>query len=344
MPPSDATLPATMHAWMIEDVGDSTVFERRRTDVPVLNDRQVLVRVRATSVNPVDYMIRRGDEEGLCPTRPATLHGDVSGTVVKVGNAVSEFGEGDAVYGCAGGFVGAPHGALADYMPCDARLLAPKPKSLSFREAAALPLVTLTAWEGLIDKADLQGDEHVLVHGGTGGVGHIGLQLAHWRGCRVAATASSKDKLDRAVALGADDRVNYETEPVSEYVDRCTGGRGFDLVFDTVAGKNIGRSMEATRFNGSVVTVGTGRDDCLHQAYGSGLSVHVVNMLIPIIHNVGRAHHGAILRTVASLVEDEHLEPLVDDLTFTFNEIGDAHDYAESGKQMGKVAVVHPDG
>jgi len=344
MPELDAPLPATMHAWVIEDFGDSTVFERRETEVPALNDRQVLIRVRATSVNPVDYMIRRGDERDLCPPRPATLHGDVAGTVVKVGNDVTAFDEGDDVYGCAGGFSGAPHGALADYMPCDARLLAPKPASLSFREAATLPLVTLTAWEGLIDKAALQEGTHVLVHGGTGGVGHIGVQFARWRGCRVAATASSKDKLDRAVELGADDRINYDTEPVSDYVDRCTEGRGFDLVFDTVAGKNVGRSMEAARLNGAVVTVGTARDDTFQKAYGSGLSVHVVNMLIPMIHNVGRVHHGAILRQVADLVDEGHVRPLVDDLTFTFDEIGDAHDYAESGEQIGKVAVVHPEG
>ena len=106
-----------------------------------------------------------------------------------VGGDVTAFEEGDAVYGCAGGFPGASHGALADYMPCDARLLAPMPASLSFRQAAALPLVTLTA-EGFIDKADVETGEQVLVHGATGGVGHVGLQLAAWRGATVAVTAS----------------------------------------------------------------------------------------------------------------------------------------------------------
>lgn len=188
---TDASLPSTMTAWVIDDFGGPEIFERRTIDVPESSPHEVLVRVRATSVNPVDYKIRRGDAEPLCPERPATLHGDVAGIVEAVGDDVTAFNEGDAVYGCEGGFKNAPHGALADYMPCDARLLAPMPESLSFRKAAALPLVTLTAWEALIEKADVESGDHVLVHGATGGVGHVGIQLARWRGAEVAATASS---------------------------------------------------------------------------------------------------------------------------------------------------------
>jgi NADPH2:quinone reductase len=311
--------------------------------VPEIEAGEVLVEVRATSVNPVDYKIRRGDAEALCPPQPATLHGDVAGTVVAVGNEVTAFAQGDEVYGCAGGFRGAPHGALADYMPCDARLLAPMPESLSFREAAALPLVALTAWEGLVDKADVQADDHVLVHGATGGVGHVGVQLSKWRGAEVAATASSQRKLDVGADLGADALVNYEEEPVEDYVERCTDGRGFDLVFDTVAGENVRTSLNATRLNGQVATVGAPAEGGLRPAYGSGKSVHFVSMLIPMLHGVGRAHHGEILRWIAELVDEGHLRPLVDDRTFTFDEVGEAHAYAEAGEQTGKVALVHPD-
>jgi NADPH2:quinone reductase len=341
-----------MNAWIIDDFGGPEVFERREVDVPSLDDHQVLVRVRATSVNPVDYKIRRGEAEALCPPRPATLHGDVAGVVEAVGADVTAFEEGDPVYGCAGGFPNAPHGALADYMPCDARLLAPMPESLSFREAAALPLVTLTAWEalprrqrdeGLLDKAAVQASEHVLVHGATGGVGHVGLQLAAWRGAEVTVTASSQRKLDVGADLGADALINYEEESVEEYVERCTDGRGFDLVFDTVAGENVQTSVEATRLNGQVVTVGAPAEEGLRRAYGNGLSVHFVAMLIPMLHGVGRAHHGDILRRANELVAEGHLRPLVDDRTFTFDEIGDAHAYAEAHKQIGKVAVAHPE-
>jgi len=334
---------STMNAWVIDDFGGPEVFERREVERPDLDDHEVLVRVRATSVNPVDYKIRRGDAEALCPPQPATLHGDVAGVVAAVGDEVTAFDEGDAVYGCAGGYPPVPHGALADYMPCDARLLAPMPESLSFRDAAALPLVTLTAWEGLVDKAFVQAGEHVLVHGATGGVGHVGIQLAKWRDAEVAATASSQRKLDIGADLGANTLINYEEEPVEDYVERCTDGRGFDLVFDTVAGENVQTSVEATRLNGQVVTVGAPAEDGLRRAYGSGLSVHFVSMLIPMLHDVGRAHHGEILRWTTDLVEEGHLRPLVDDRTFTFDEIGEAHAYAEAHKQIGKVVATHPE-
>ncbi|MFB6097854.1 MAG: zinc-dependent alcohol dehydrogenase family protein [Salinibacter sp.] len=339
----NSDLPTTMSAWVIDAFGGPEVFERRDVDVPSTDDHQVLVRVQATSVNPVDYKVRRGDAKALCPPQPATLHGDVAGIVEAVGEDVTEFEKGDPVYGCAGGFPNAPHGALADYMPCDARLLAPMPESLSFAQAAALPLVTLTAWEGLVDKADVEAGEQVLVHGATGGVGHVGLQLAVWRGAEVAITASSQRKLDIGADLGADTLINYEAEPVDEYVERCTDGRGFDLTFDTVAGENVETSIEATRLNGQVVTVGAPAEGGLRPAYGSGISVHFVSMLIPMLHDVGRAHHGDILRRTADLVEEGHLRPLVDDRPFTLDEIGDAHAYAEAHEQIGKVAVTHPE-
>lgn len=332
-----------MNAWVLDDFGGPEAFERRERPVPEIGDGELLVDVRATSVNPVDYKVRRGDAPALCPPRPAVLHGDVAGTVAAVGDAVDAFDVGDAVYGCAGGYPNAPHGALADYMPCDARLMAPVPHALSFRQAAALPLVTLTAWEGLRDKGDVEAGDEVLVHGATGGVGHIGIQLAAGQGCTVTATASSQKKLTLGAELGADRLVNYETEDVSDYVDRCTEGRGFDFVFDTVGGDNLPRSVTAARLNGAVATVNPQSGVDLGPLYSKGLSLHLVSMLIPMLHDVGRAHHGDVLRTVARQVDDGRLTPLIDDRRFTFDEIGDAHAYAEAKKQIGKVAVAHPD-
>jgi len=332
-----------MNAWVIDDFGGPEVFDKREQPTPTPDNDEVLVRVHATSANPVDYMIRRGDAEGLCPPRPAVLHGDVAGTVAAVGSEVTAFEEGAPVYGCAGGYTNAPDGALADYMPCDARLLAPKPDRLSFREAAALPLVTLTAWEALIDKAEIGPSDQVLVHGATGGVGHVGLQLAAWRGSSVTATASSQRKLDIGADLGADTLVNYEDEPVSDYVQRCTEGAGFDVVFDTVGGDNFHRSVEAARLNGAVATVNPQVDVDLRPAYNKGLTLHLVLMLIPMLQGVGRAHHGQILRRATALVNEGSLRPLVDDRSFTFDEIGAAHTYAESGSQVGKVVATHPD-
>lgn len=332
-----------MNAWVLDDFGDPEVFEQREQPVPEIDAHQVLVRVHATSVNPVDYKIRRGDAAALCPPQPAVLHSDVAGTVEAVGTEVSNFAPGDTVYGCAGGFPGAPHGALADYMPCDARLLAPMPDPLSFGEAAGLPLVALTAWEGVLDKGNARTLQRVLVHGATGGVGHVGLQLAKWRHCEVAVTASTQQKLEIGADLGADMLINYQEESIEAYVERCTGGEGFDLVFDTVAGKNLRRSIEAARLNGAVATVGAAGENLLRPAQQKGLSLHLVSMLIPMLHDFDRAHHGEILEWTASLVEEGHLRPLVDDRSFTFDEIGDAHAYAEAGEQIGKVVVHHPD-
>lgn len=146
--------------------------------MPQTRPGHVLIRVRASSVNPVDYKIRSGMP--IAPDFPAVLHGDVAGEVVEVGEGVSDFAVGDAVYGCAGGVSGT-QGALAEYMLADARLLAPKPSNLSMEQAAALPLVGITAWEGL-ERTRVIAGANVLVHGGTGGVGHMALQLARTLG------------------------------------------------------------------------------------------------------------------------------------------------------------------
>jgi NADPH2:quinone reductase len=337
------SIPDTMTAWALDRFGGPEVFDKRELPVPPLPPDEVLVRVRATSVNPVDYKIRRGDAEGLCPERPAVLHGDVAGTVVAVGDEGDAFAPGDAVYGCAGGYPNAPHGALADYMPCDPRLLAPKPETLSFRAAATLPLVGLTVWEALVDKAAVGAEDHVLVHGATGGVGHIGLQLAAAHGCTVTTTASSRSKLEQGAALGADHLVHYEEESVADYVARCTDTAGFDVVFDTVGFDTFHRSVEAARWNGAVATVNPQVDLDLRPAYNKGLTLHLVLMLIPMLQGVGRAHQGVILRRLAEWVDDDVVRPLVDDRAFTFDDIGAAHAHAEAGEQVGKVAVEHPD-
>jgi NADPH2:quinone reductase len=336
------SLPDTMDAWVIEEFGGPDVFRKTTRSVPDIRRREVLIEVAATSVNPIDYKLRSGVAEPFAPDRPAILHGDVAGTIVAVGDSVDAFDVGDTVYGCAGGFRGAPHGALADYMPADADLLAPMPPSLSFREAAALPLVTLTAWEALVAKAAVGPDDHVLVHGATGGVGHIGLQIARSRGAEVSVTASSSEALDIAMDLGAHHGIRYDEESVSDYVDRLTDGRGFDVVFDTVGGDNIERCFEATRLNGRMATIAAREEHNLVEAYLKGLSIHTVLMLIPMLHGVDRARHGKILRDAAKLVEDGVLRPLVDDTTFTYYDIGGAHEYAASGAQHGKVVVTHP--
>ena len=209
-----------MKAQVIQSFGQPSVFET--LDVPNIKHiraNHVLIRVAASSVNPVDCKIRSGAVAEIAPAFPAILHGDVAGVVEAVGEAVTRFKRGDIVFGCAGGVKGL-NGALAEYMVADADLLALKPQSLTMTQAAALPLVGITAYEGLIDRAKIRSGQRVLIHAATGGVGSIAIQLAKASGAEVYTTASTSQKLAIAQELGADVAINYRETTVSEYVDQ----------------------------------------------------------------------------------------------------------------------------
>ena len=330
-----------MKAYITQKYGADGRFELAEVDTPEPGAGEILISIKATSINPIDNKLLR-HELGFNPELPGILHGDVAGIVSATGPGVRKFKVGDEVYGCVGGFVGTP-GTLAEFVPADESLVAHKPKSLSFSEAAALPLVVLTAWESLIDSADIQPGEHVLVHGGTGGVGHIGVQLAKAKGARVAATVSSDHKAAIARNLGADDTINYCEESVEEYVERLTSGRGFDAVYDTVSGPVFGQSLDATRIRGRIVTVFTGTESTtldMMNAFIKAATVHTQNMSIPLISGEGRTHHGEILRQAAGLADAGKLTPLIDPNRFTFAQANEAHALFQSGKHVGKIVLV----
>lgn len=326
-----------MRAQVIIEFGEPTVFRTRDVPRPVIRPGHVLIRVVASSVNPLDCKIRRyGLPFG--PTLPAILHGDVAGVIEQVGDGVQMFKPGDEVYACAGGVKGLD-GALAEFMLADATLVAHKPTTLSMPEAAALPLVSIAAWEGLFDKAHVQREQTVLIHGGTGGVGHIALQLAKWARARVFTTGSSAEKLDTARRLGADVAINYRERSVGEYVAEYTHGTGFDVVFDTVGGDILDSSFEAARLNGRIISIINRKPHDLSQMYNKGLTLHTVFMLIPLLYNIGRSHHGDILRQIAQIIDTGHLRPLLDERIFAFEDVAAAHQRAESGQQIGKVVL-----
>lgn len=326
-----------MRAWIIESFGEPDVFLPAELPTPSPGPGEVRIRVAATSVNPVDIKIRSGAAQALCPPLPARLHGDVSGTIDAVGEGVSRFVEGDKVYGCVGG-VGKVQGTLAEYVIADSDLVAHAPQSIALEEAAALPLVTITAWEGL-DKAHVVSGEHMLVFGGTGGVGHVALQLAKHRGAQISATVGSESKAAIARSLGADHTILYKTQSSEEYVAELTDGKGFDTAFDTVGGPNISTAVSSVKANGQVICIqGRGEIDG-GQLHMHGTSLHLVFMLIPLLHNIDRARHGRILNEAAKMVDAEKLKPLIDDKRFRFEQIADAHAYAASGEQIGKVIV-----
>lgn len=325
-----------MKAIIIEQFGEPNVFQETDLPIPSVTAHQVLIRVAATSVNPVDLKIRRGAD--IAPDFPAVLHGDVAGVVEAVGDKVTQFKVGDEVYGCAGGVKGMG-GALAEYMVADAELIARKPKSLTMVEAAALPLVSITAWEGLIDRAKVSSGQKVLVYGGTGGVGHLGVQLAKWAGAKVYATVSSEEKAAIASNLGADATINYRHTPVEDFVAEHTDGNGFDVVFDTVGNDNLQNAFKAAKLNGTVVSTVSRSQQDLSLLHAKGLTLHLVYMLIPMLSDTNRAYHGKIMTKLADLVDQGQVSPLIDSQSFTFDDVAAAHAYVESGKAIGKVVL-----
>jgi NADPH:quinone reductase len=327
-----------MKAFAIEQFGSPNAFTKIDLPIPEVFPDHVLIRVAATSINPVDYKIRQGVVADIAPGFPAILHGDVAGTIAAVGAMVAQFSIGDEVYACAGGVKGSG-GALAEYMLADARLVAHKPKSITMAEAAALPLVSITAWEGLIDRAKVQPGQKVLVYGATGGVGHIGVQLAKWAGATVYALVSSDEKAAIIQRLGADITINYRQQPVEEFVAEHTDGHGFDVVFDTVGNDNLQKAFKAAKLNGTVVSIVSLSQQDLTLLHAKGLTLHLVFMLIPMLFGVDRAHHGEILSKLAQIVDEGKVHPLLDSKTFDMTEIASAHRHAESGQVIGKVVL-----
>ena len=326
-----------MKAMIIKQFGNADVFELSGMETPRVKPGHVLVRIAATSVNTVDTMIRQmGKELPISPEFPAILGMDFAGTVEAVGDGVSGYVPGDDVYGCAGGLGDLP-GTLAEYMVADANLIAHKPKKLTMREAAALPLVGITAYEGLMRAGICQGQK-VLVHGGSGGVGHVALQLARHFKASVFATGGGDKQLALIEKLGAR-AINYKTEKVEDYVAEHTGGQGFEIVFDSVGGENMINSFEAAALNGHVASTVSLVELDLSLAHFKGLSLHVVFMLIPMIHNHQREAHADILRKLADIVDEGGLYPVLDEQRFSLEQVGKAHDRLSSGQAMGKIVV-----
>src|SRR5690349_14007189 len=224
-------VPATMQAAVVHETdGPFEVLARPVPDVP---RGHVLVRIAASGVNPLDTKIRAGVAAHAEHPLPAVLGMDMAGVVVQVGVGVTRFEVGDEVYGLVGG-VGGLQGTLAEYAAVGADRLAHKPKRLSMRESAALPLVSITAWEGLIDRARASTGHKVLVHGGAGGVGHVAIQIARAFGADVYATAKPS-QFEVVRSFGATP-IDYTASTPADYVHEHTADEGFDVVYDTVGG------------------------------------------------------------------------------------------------------------
>jgi len=323
-----------MEAYVVEELGGN--FRKTGLPIPAIGPDQVLVRIKASGVNPIDTKIRAGKAAHAKQSLPAVLGLDMAGIVEKVGPEVTGFKAGDEVYGMVGG-VGGLQGTLAEYIATDADLLARKPTNLSMRQAAALPLVAITAWEGLVDRAKVCADQTVLVHAGAGGVGHVAVQLARVYNAKVFATVSP-DKKRIPESFGAIP-IDYRSSSAEEYVAKMTAGKGFDIVFDTVGGQTLDSSFLAVkRYTGRVVSCLGWGTHSLAPLSMRGATYSGVFTLLPLITGEGRAHHGEILAHIATLVEAGKLEPLLNDQFFSVADIDSAHALVESGA-VGKVVV-----
>jgi NADPH:quinone reductase len=303
---------------------------------PAAAEGQILVRIKASAVNPLDLKIAKGQAAHARHSPPAILGIDVAGIVESVGTGVAGLKPGDEAYGMTGG-VGGLQGSLAEFVAADASLLAPKPKNVGMREAAALPLIFITAWEGLVDRAQVSAGQRVLVHGGAGGVGHIVVQLARALDAEVFATGSRKDKA-YVEQLGAT-FIDYKETSVDDYVAACTAGRGFDVIYDTVGGAVIDASFSAVaRFGHVVSALGWGTHALAPLSFRAA-SYSGVFTLLPMLTGDGREHHGEILREATKLVEAGKIVPRLDPRHFSLETVDQAHTAIESGTAAGKIVV-----
>lgn len=325
---------STMKAALIE--AQNSEFKIADLARPSPQAGQILVRIKAAALNPLDLKIRAGEAAHARHPLPAILGIDMAGIVETVGPGVEGFRPGDEVYGMTGG-VGGLQGSLAEFAAVDADLVALKPRNLSMREAAALPLIAITAWEGLAERTQVKAGQKVLVIGGGGGVGHIAVQMAAAAGAQVfAVDGGSKAEYIRSIGATPIDHAKETTE---DYVARYTDGKGFDIVYDTIGGKGLDAAFQAVAKFGHVVTsLGWGTHSLAPLSF-KGATYSGVFTLAPLLTGEDRAHHGEILKQVASRVEAGSLMPNLDRRQFSLGDVDEAYRLLESRQAEGKVVV-----
>lgn len=316
-----------MKAMTLRSFGGPESFELRDVAKPVPEAGQVLVQVHATSINPLDYQVRRGDYSDLVQLPAITGH-DVSGVVEAVGPGVTTFSPGDEVWYTPQIFDGP--GSYAEYHVAAEAIIARKPASLSHLEAASLSLVGGTVWEALVVRAALRVGESILVHGGAGGVGHVAIQVAKAMGAKVFTTVREAN-FEFARSLGADVVIDYGQEDYVDAIMRETGGKGVDVVFDTIGGNTLSRSADALAQLGRVVSiVDIAQPQNLVQAWGKNASYHFV---------FTRQNRGK-LDELTAMVERGQLRPHVG-VVYSLTDIPLAHARLETPNNgiRGKIAI-----
>ena len=330
-----------MKAVLMPRPGDAGVLTLADIPKPAIADaHQLLVRVHAAGINPVDTKIRK--LHFYYPDNlPAILGCDGAGIVEAAGDAVMRFRPGDEVYFFANGLGKAP-GSYAQYTLVDEHAAATKPRRLSMVEAAAVPLALITAWEALVDRVALARGEHLLVHGGAGGVGHLAIQLARNRGARVATTVGDAEKTRIVRELGAELAIDYRAQDFVAEALRWTNGQGVDVVLDTVGGETFCTSFRSLRLYGRIATLLSTPCEigAVNEARMRNLRVGYVQMTAPsyLGDAEARAAQTRILERCAPALDDGSLRPLVT-AALPLEGAADAHRIVEQGHTIGKVVL-----
>jgi NADPH:quinone reductase len=330
----------SMRAVVASDRGGPEVL--RLENVPLgwrRSGSKLLIRLKAASVNPADVWFRSLGPY-VTSNAPLILGIDGAGIVEAVGPRATRFKPGDRVCFCHGG-IGADPGTYAEFAIVPEDVVAEIPAGVDFHRAAALPLVAITAWEAIYDRAQVKPGEHVLVHAGAGGTGHLAVQLARLAGARVAATVSGPDKATFVRRLGAARAIDYGREDFVESVLVWTKRRGLDVALDNVGAEVLQRTYRAMAAYGRIVTLmGTPGDDADTTAYNRNLTLHNLMMLTPMWLGLGDrlAAQGAILRRAVSLLADGKIDVHVAGL-YPLAEIAAAHARIEAGGMVGKLVI-----
>src|ERR1700736_2837460 len=307
----------TMKAVRIHNYGGPEVLKYEDAPRPEPQADEVLVRVHAAGVNPIDWKVREGHMKDFWPHKlPLILGWDLSGVVEELGRGVSRFKIGDEVYS-----VPDPtrHGTYADYIVVRESEVALKPNALHHIRAAAVPLTALTAWQALFDTAQLQPGQRVLIHGAAGGVGHFAVQLAKWKGAHVMGTASTKNH-EMLYELGADELIDYTVLKFESIV------RDVDVVLDTIGGDTQERSWQVLKKGGTLVSL-------VQQPSESKAKEHGARGI-----RLGARPNGRELAEIAKIIDAGKLAPVIDRI-LPLSEARRAHELSQSGHTHGKIVL-----
>ncbi len=307
----------TMKAVRIHAYGGPEVLHHEDAPLPTLNPDDLLIRVRAAAVNPVDWKIREGYLQGFLKHRlPLILGWDVSGDVVEVGPEATAFRVGDEVYARSDI---ERDGAYAEYIAVKASDAARKPAALDHVHAAAVPLTALTAWQSLVDAAQLQAGQTVLIHAAAGGVGSLAVQLAKARGARVIATASAVN-IGLVTELGADQFIDYTRTRFEDVA------REVDVVFDTIGGDTQERSWQVLKPGGMLVSVVSPPPEATAAAHGARRAFVFIQP------------SGVQLTTIAQLIDEGKMKPIIHTV-LPLTEVRQAHAISQGGHARGKIVL-----